>query len=183
MLRHSIMSTPLQGGKGKTPITNATTPGVESDEEKQIDQLLFGINKMKNYYVQFKENQSITVECRFEVDSFKDDFSNIYDQFQIRDWEPFVMPFDPYFPKLVREFYTSYRAQQDILKHKGRVDKMSCLSSVLIRGQEVPITPEEIKSIYWADPVNPSRDFKRKLDDKDDQFEWMAEIIALGQSH
>ncbi|MCD9645798.1 hypothetical protein HAX54_035053, partial [Datura stramonium] len=33
---------------------------------------------------------------RFEVDSFKDDSPDIYDQFQIRDWEPLTMPLDPY---------------------------------------------------------------------------------------
>ncbi|MCD9637664.1 hypothetical protein HAX54_021071, partial [Datura stramonium] len=70
----------------------------------------------------------------------------------------------------VREFYASYRARQDMLKNKGGVDKMTCLASVLIRGQEVPITPEEINSVYWAYPVRPIQDFKRKLDDKDDQF-------------
>ncbi|MCD7466151.1 hypothetical protein HAX54_002575 [Datura stramonium] len=74
----SIMSI-LKRGKRKTPITDATALGAES-------------------------------EARFEVDSFKDDFPNIYNQFQIRDWEPFTIPLDPYFPELVREFYASYRA-------------------------------------------------------------------------
>ncbi|MCD7465207.1 hypothetical protein HAX54_000788 [Datura stramonium] len=49
----SIMSTSRQRGKGKTPITGTTTLGVESDVEKRIDQLFFGLNKMKNYYVQW----------------------------------------------------------------------------------------------------------------------------------
>ncbi|MCD7451492.1 hypothetical protein HAX54_012275 [Datura stramonium] len=44
-----------QRGKGKAPTTNATAQGVESDEGSWIDQLRFGLNKMKNYYVQFKE--------------------------------------------------------------------------------------------------------------------------------
>ncbi|MCE0481788.1 hypothetical protein HAX54_039833 [Datura stramonium] len=38
------------------------TDGAESDEDKWIDQLRFGLNKMKNYYVQFKEKRSITAE-------------------------------------------------------------------------------------------------------------------------
>ncbi|MCD7470589.1 hypothetical protein HAX54_010565 [Datura stramonium] len=79
--------------------------------------------------------------------------------FQIRDWEPFTMPLDPYFAELVKDFYASYR------------------------GQEVPITPGEINSIYWVDLVHPSQDFKRKLDAKDDQFKWVAEIIIVGQPH
>ncbi|MCD9645922.1 hypothetical protein HAX54_035327 [Datura stramonium] len=102
--------------------------------------------------------RSITVEARFEVNSFKDDFSNIYDQFQIRDWKPFTIPLDPYFLVLVREFYASYRARQDILKHKGRVDKITCLSSMLIRGQEVPIMsrPEYRPGLMTRDK-NPKR--------------------------
>ncbi|MCE3051591.1 hypothetical protein HAX54_050289, partial [Datura stramonium] len=77
------MSTSRQCDKGKTPITDSTTPVAESGEETRIDQLHFGLNKMKNYYVQCKEHRSITTEARFEVNSFKDDFSDIYDQFQI----------------------------------------------------------------------------------------------------
>ncbi|MCE3214746.1 hypothetical protein HAX54_053212 [Datura stramonium] len=80
-LIQNIMSTYRQYGKGKTPITDATTLGAQSDEEQLIDQLLFGLNKMKDYFVQCKENQSITTKARFKVDSFKDDFPNIYDQF------------------------------------------------------------------------------------------------------
>ncbi|MCE3050339.1 hypothetical protein HAX54_047005, partial [Datura stramonium] len=67
----------------KTPLTDAIAQGAESNKEMQINQLHFGLNKMKNYYVQYKEKWSITAEARFEVDSFKDDFPDIYDQFQI----------------------------------------------------------------------------------------------------
>ncbi|MCE3049852.1 hypothetical protein HAX54_045933 [Datura stramonium] len=95
---HLIMSTSRQRGKGKEPISVATTQGAKSDEEKQIDQLSFGLNMMKNYYVQFKEKKSINAEARFDVDSFKDDFPDIYYQFQIRDLYPFTRPLDPYFP-------------------------------------------------------------------------------------
>ncbi|MCD9645775.1 hypothetical protein HAX54_034975, partial [Datura stramonium] len=133
---------------------------------------------MKNYYVQFKEKRSINAEARFEVDSFTDDFLDIYDQFQILNWEPFTMPLDPYIPELVWEFYASYREQQYILKHKDRIDMMPYLSSVLVRGQEVHITLDEINSSYWADPVRLSQDFKKKLVDKDDQFDWATEIIV-----
>ncbi|MCE0480856.1 hypothetical protein HAX54_038020 [Datura stramonium] len=101
LARCHIMSTSQQRGKGKAPMTDATAQGAESDKEKRIDQLRFGLNKMKNSYVQCKEKRSITVEARFEVNSFKDNFPNIYDQFQIRDWESFPIPLDPYFPELV----------------------------------------------------------------------------------
>ncbi|MCD7449036.1 hypothetical protein HAX54_048473 [Datura stramonium] len=46
LAEHRIMSTSQQCGKGKTPITDATTLGAESNKETLIDQLLFGINKM-----------------------------------------------------------------------------------------------------------------------------------------
>ncbi|MCD9642563.1 hypothetical protein HAX54_029436, partial [Datura stramonium] len=72
------MSTSRECCKGKTPITDATTLGADSDEETQIGQVHFWINKMNNYYVKCKEHRSITVEARFEVDSFKEDFSDIY---------------------------------------------------------------------------------------------------------
>ncbi|MCD9560341.1 hypothetical protein HAX54_018961 [Datura stramonium] len=122
-------------------------------------------------------------ESRFEFDYFKNDFPDIYDLFQMHDWDPFTMPLDPCFLELVQEFYASYRAQQDILKHKGRVDKMPYLSSMLIWGQIIHITLDEINFIYWDEPVRSNRDFKRKLDKKDDQFEWVAEIIDVGQPH
>ncbi|MCD9644107.1 hypothetical protein HAX54_032085, partial [Datura stramonium] len=49
--------------KKKKPIMDAMTPGEESEEEMRIDQLRFGINKMKNYYAQCRENRSITAEA------------------------------------------------------------------------------------------------------------------------
>ncbi|MCE0482242.1 hypothetical protein HAX54_040823, partial [Datura stramonium] len=62
-----IMSTSQQCGKGKTLIMDATTLGAKLEGEPLIDQPRFGLNKMKNYYVQCKEHQSITAESRFEV--------------------------------------------------------------------------------------------------------------------
>ncbi|MCE2055657.1 hypothetical protein HAX54_043102 [Datura stramonium] len=88
---------------------------------------------METYYISFREKWSIKVEARFEINSFKVDFPDIYDQFQIRDWEPFTMPLDPYFSKLVWEFYASCKARQDLLKHSGRVNMMLCF--VLVRGE------------------------------------------------
>ncbi|MCD9646817.1 hypothetical protein HAX54_037000, partial [Datura stramonium] len=41
----------------------------------------------------------------------------------------------------------------DPLKHRGQVDMMPCLTSVLVWGQEVSITPMEINFIYWYDPM------------------------------
>ncbi|MCE0480729.1 hypothetical protein HAX54_037821 [Datura stramonium] len=49
------------------------------------------------------------------------------------------------------------------------------LSSMLVRGQEVSITPEAINSIYWADLVRPSLGFTRRLIEKDNQLAWVAD--------
>ncbi|MCE0482114.1 hypothetical protein HAX54_040516 [Datura stramonium] len=106
-------------GKGKALMPNATSHGGEADDSKRIDPLRFGINKMQTYYVYLKEKRYINAEARFKVESFKDDLQDIYDQFQIRDWDPFTIPLDPYFQQLVRESYSSYKARKDILKHKG----------------------------------------------------------------
>ncbi|MCE3052263.1 hypothetical protein HAX54_052021 [Datura stramonium] len=70
-----------------------------------------------------------------------------------RDWGPFTIPMDPYFPEFVWEFYAPYNAQQIILKHKGRVDTIPCLPSVLVQGQEGNITLKEINSIYCPEPI------------------------------
>ncbi|MCD7455630.1 hypothetical protein HAX54_028905 [Datura stramonium] len=93
------------------------------------------------------------------------------------------MPFHPYFPEFVKEFNASYRARWDILKHKGKVDKMPHFSSMLIWGKEVPITSDKINYIFCNELVCPSRDFKRKLADKDDQLEWVAKKIVVGQPY
>ncbi|MCE3215404.1 hypothetical protein HAX54_002272 [Datura stramonium] len=77
-----------------------------------------------------------------------------------------------YFSKLVWEFYASYRVRKSTFKHRGRVDTMPCLPFVLVRGQEVPIIPEAINSIYYANPIRPSSEFKRKMEDKENQFMW-----------
>ncbi|MCE3215468.1 hypothetical protein HAX54_002520 [Datura stramonium] len=42
----------------------------------------------------------------------------------------------------------NHRARLSIFKHTGRVDAMPCLPFVLVRGQEMPITPKAINSIY-----------------------------------
>ncbi|MCD7448386.1 hypothetical protein HAX54_041121, partial [Datura stramonium] len=44
------------------------------------------------------------------------------------------------------------------------------------------ITPEDINSIYWADTVRLSLENLRKLADKENQFAWVANIIAKCQS-
>ncbi|MCE3215090.1 hypothetical protein HAX54_000791 [Datura stramonium] len=47
-----------------------------------------------------QKKRAITEEARFDVDSFKTDFPNIDKKYQIRDWEPFAEPFDPYIPEM-----------------------------------------------------------------------------------
>ncbi|MCD9559482.1 hypothetical protein HAX54_017441 [Datura stramonium] len=136
---------------------------------------------MEAYYLSFKKNRSISAEAQFEVASFKDDFPDIYNQLDIHDWGPFTIPVGLYFPKFVWEFYASYWARQSIFEHRDRVDAMSCLPFVLLWGQEVSITVEAINSIYWADPIRPSSEFKRKVEDKENLFKLVAKIISQDQ--
>ncbi|MCE2055404.1 hypothetical protein HAX54_042529 [Datura stramonium] len=106
----------------------------ELAEEERISQLLFGLEGMETYYLSFKEKRAMTEETIFNVDSFKDDFPDSGKQFEIWDCESFTQPLDPYFPEFVWEFYTFYGARQDLLKYKGRVDLIPCLSSMLVWG-------------------------------------------------
>ncbi|MCD9642566.1 hypothetical protein HAX54_029439, partial [Datura stramonium] len=80
------------------------------DEAQCIAQLRVGLDRMEAYYMSFKEKRSITTEAQLEVESFKDDFPNIYNQIDIRDWGPFTITIGPYYTMLVLEFYSSYRA-------------------------------------------------------------------------
>ncbi|MCD7470419.1 hypothetical protein HAX54_010289 [Datura stramonium] len=45
----------------------------------------------------------------------------------------------------------------------------------------VAITPEAINSLYWAEPIKPNSTFHRKVDGKENQFQWVAYISAMGQ--
>ncbi|MCD9642639.1 hypothetical protein HAX54_029527 [Datura stramonium] len=105
----NIMSTSRRNSKEKDPITNTDMQNLHSDEAQHIAQLIFGLGRMEAYYVSFKEKRSITVEAQFEVQSFKDDFRNIYNQINIWNWGQFTIPIGPCFPELVWEFYASYR--------------------------------------------------------------------------
>ncbi|MCD9642485.1 hypothetical protein HAX54_029323, partial [Datura stramonium] len=167
-----IISTSRQQGKGKDLMTNATSQEAEADEAKRIDQIHFGLNKRKTYYDHLKKRWSITTEARFEVDSFKDDFPNTYDRFQIRDWKPFMMPLDPYFLELGMIGY---------LKEQIPSGYDSMLTLHAITGPRSSHHPRGNQLYLLVDPVRPSLEFKRKLVDKDNQFEWMADIIAVVQ--
>ncbi|MCD9644458.1 hypothetical protein HAX54_032674 [Datura stramonium] len=53
-----------------------------------------------------------------------------------------------------------------------------------IWSSETSVPPVTVDSVLVeADPVHLSQDFKRKLADKDDQFEWVAKIIVVGPLH
>ncbi|MCD9644394.1 hypothetical protein HAX54_032592 [Datura stramonium] len=92
-----IISTSRFHGKGKSLMSDRTSQVVETDEAKQIIQLHFGLDKMDVFYMSFEENQSITAEAQFEMESIKNDFLDIYNQVGIHDWGPFIIPVDPYF--------------------------------------------------------------------------------------
>ncbi|MCE3051846.1 hypothetical protein HAX54_050956, partial [Datura stramonium] len=61
------MSTSRKQGKGKAPMIDTISQGVETDEAKRIDQLLSGLKMMKNYYVNLKEKWSINAEARLRL--------------------------------------------------------------------------------------------------------------------
>ncbi|MCD7466295.1 hypothetical protein HAX54_002865 [Datura stramonium] len=113
---------------------------------------------MEAHYLSFPEKQPITEEANFDVDSFKVNFPNLEMQFLLWDWAPFIETPSPYFLELVRELYASYRARQDLLKHKGKVNNIPYLSSMFVRGKEV----------YATAATN-------------DQYAWITGIIAEGQ--
>ncbi|MCE3049814.1 hypothetical protein HAX54_045841 [Datura stramonium] len=127
------MSSSKWNSTGKAIMTNTNMQDLTSEEAHPISQLFFGLDNMEAYYFSFKEKRSITAEAQFEVESFKDDFPNIYNHIDIQNCGPFTIPVGSYFPELVWEFCTSYRVWQSTLKKKGRVDTMPCLQSVWMR--------------------------------------------------
>ncbi|MCD7452453.1 hypothetical protein HAX54_016627 [Datura stramonium] len=128
-----------------------------------------------------EEKRSIHAKAQFEVDSFKNSFPDINDQIGMCDWGPYTILVDPYFSELVWEFYASYKARKQLLKHKGRIDTLPCLPSIWVRGIEVPITPEKINSLYWVEPIQLHLIFRKKVENKGNQFQWVANMISLGQ--
>ncbi|MCD7472823.1 hypothetical protein HAX54_014192 [Datura stramonium] len=76
-------------------------------------------------------------EAQFDVNTFRIAFPDIYQQIGLRDWGPFTIPVDPYFPKLVWEFYASYRARIHCLQHKYSSATWPCLASVWVHGLEL----------------------------------------------
>ncbi|MCD9643296.1 hypothetical protein HAX54_030639 [Datura stramonium] len=67
------------------------------------------------------------------------------------------------------------------MKLRGSTEASSCLTSVWVRGQEVPVTPEAINSIYWDKPIPSHPIFRNKVEKKATQFQWVANLIAKGQ--
>ncbi|MCE3052048.1 hypothetical protein HAX54_051471 [Datura stramonium] len=100
----------------------------------------------------------------------------------MHDWGPFTIPVDPYLPDLVWEFYASYRERQQLLNCRDHTEEFSFLTSIWVRGQEVPVTPEEINSIYWDEPIPSHPIFRNKVEDKANQFQWVANLIEKGRT-
>ncbi|MCE0481319.1 hypothetical protein HAX54_038997 [Datura stramonium] len=173
--------TRIRPHKGQTSLNTSNASSLSSEEAQRIQFNRFGLARMEKYYVSFKEKRSIHAEAQIEVESFKNSFPDIYYQIGMRDWGPLTIPGDPYFPEMLWEFYASYKVRQRLQEHKGRTDTLPCLPSVWVRGQEVPITLEAINSLYWAEAIQQHSTFHRKVDDKANQFEWVANIIAMRQ--
>ncbi|MCD9637579.1 hypothetical protein HAX54_020948 [Datura stramonium] len=89
----------------------------------------FGLEGMEEYYSAFKEKLIIHTEAQFDAEYFNTACPDIYYQIGMHDWGPFTIPIDLYFPKLVWEFYASYRERLQLLKHKGRTEAFPCLTS------------------------------------------------------
>ncbi|MCD9638959.1 hypothetical protein HAX54_023182 [Datura stramonium] len=98
----------------------------------------FGMEGMEEFYIAFKEKPVIYAEAQFDAESFKTAYPDIYHQIGTRDWSPFTLPVDPYLLEMVWEFYTSYRERQQLMKRRGSIEAGSCLTSVWVRGQEMP---------------------------------------------
>ncbi|MCD9644393.1 hypothetical protein HAX54_032591, partial [Datura stramonium] len=92
---------------------------------------------MEEYYIAFKEKYIIHVEDQFDAESFNTTCRNIYYQIGTRDLDPFTVPIDPYFLEQAWEFYESYRARKQLLKHKGRTEAFLCLTSVTVQAKSV----------------------------------------------
>ncbi|MCD9558997.1 hypothetical protein HAX54_016711, partial [Datura stramonium] len=92
----------------------------------------FGLEGMEEFYITFKEKKGIPVEAQFDAESFKATCPDIYHQIRMRDWGPFTIPIDPYFPELVWEFYASFRARKQLMKHKDRTETFPRLTSVWV---------------------------------------------------
>ncbi|MCD9639009.1 hypothetical protein HAX54_023246 [Datura stramonium] len=144
-------------------------------------QVRLGLEGMEEYYSSFKEKRVIHAEAQFDVSSFKIACSDIYYQIGTCNWGPFTILVDQYFPELVWEFYASYRARQQLLKHKGRTEAFVCLTSVWVRGKKVSVTPEAINSLYWGEPIPSHPIFRNKVENKAYQFQWVANLIANGR--
>ncbi|MCD7448919.1 hypothetical protein HAX54_047258 [Datura stramonium] len=81
----NIMSTSRWNSIRKALMTNTNMQVLTFEEAQCISQLCFGLDKMEAYYLFFKGKRCFTVEAQFKVESFKDDFSNIYNQISIQD--------------------------------------------------------------------------------------------------
>ncbi|MCE0481688.1 hypothetical protein HAX54_039628, partial [Datura stramonium] len=93
-------------------------------------QVQFGLERIEEYHGASKEKRFIHTEAQFDVESFKTSCPNIYYQIGTRNWRPFTIPVDQYFPKLVWEFNASYRESQQLLKHMGHTKAFLCLTLV-----------------------------------------------------
>ncbi|MCD7473170.1 hypothetical protein HAX54_014823 [Datura stramonium] len=107
---------------------------------------------MDDFYIAFKEKCVIHAEARFDVDSFKTAYPDIYHQIGMRDWGSFTLPVDLYLPEIVWEFDASYRARQKLMKQRGSTVVGSCLTSMWVKVENIPT-----------------------------QFQWVANLIAKGQ--
>ncbi|MCD9641384.1 hypothetical protein HAX54_027551 [Datura stramonium] len=133
---------------------------------------------MEDFYISFKENRVIHDEAQFDAESFKTTCPDIYYQIGTRDWHPFTIQVDPHHLEVVWKFYVSHRARQKLLKRRGRSEAFPYLTSVWMRGNEVPVIPEAINSIYRDKSIPSYPIFRNQVEDRANQFKWVANLIA-----
>ncbi|MCD7471834.1 hypothetical protein HAX54_012563 [Datura stramonium] len=73
------------------------------------------------------------------------------------------------------------RVRQQLLKLEDHTETFPRLTSVWVRGQEVQVTPEEINSLYWEELISLHPILPQKIENKENQFQWVAQVIAQGQ--
>ncbi|MCE2055129.1 hypothetical protein HAX54_042038 [Datura stramonium] len=61
------------------------------------------------------------------------------------------------------------------------MDDFPCLPMVKVRGVEVEITPNKINALFWEDKIDSATEFAERVLTKEDQFGWVACIIANDQ--
>lgn len=109
-------------------------------QDQSTLQLRFGVHGMETYYYHLKNKHTLMIPAILDIVSFREDFPNIFIQMKEQDWYNILAPRNQYMPNIVWEFYGSYHSQMD-RQVQPNSDVNLAISTVLIRGKEVHVTP------------------------------------------